>query len=69
MSGNVKILFPMKSEKNKLNMVAGGAVKPVDSPLNAKFKDIQERCYSALQEVCRFVYLLVIIMVKFSQFN
>ncbi|XP_077290557.1 recQ-like DNA helicase Blm [Arctopsyche grandis] len=53
MNGEVKILFPMKSEKKSLNSVTSGTVKSTDSPANAELKIIQEKCYNELLEICR----------------
>lgn len=53
MNGEVKILFPMKSQKKSLNSVTSGTVKSTDSPANAELKLIQEKCYNELLEICR----------------
>lgn len=53
MNGDVKILFPMKSQNKSLNPSTSGTVKTTDSPTNAKLKLIQEKCYNALLDVCK----------------
>lgn len=58
MNGDVKILFPMKTQKTTSNVLSGGSNKNTDSPVNAELKALQEKCYNELLESCTFVIIV-----------
>ncbi|XP_061719825.1 recQ-like DNA helicase Blm [Cydia pomonella] len=54
MSGNVRVVFPMKVEKKpKLTVTTAAPAANTDTPINALIKRIEERCYADLVEACR----------------
>ncbi|XP_038222052.1 Bloom syndrome protein homolog isoform X2 [Zerene cesonia] len=53
MSGNIRVVFPMKVENKASLVTAAPAQSNTDSTVSALIKRIEERCYADLVEACR----------------
>ncbi|XP_028164798.1 Bloom syndrome protein homolog, partial [Ostrinia furnacalis] len=53
MSGNLRIVFPMKCDKKASLLAPAAPAAAADSPVAALVKRIEERCYADLVEACR----------------
>ncbi|XP_045500967.1 Bloom syndrome protein homolog [Colias croceus] len=53
MSGNIRVVFPMKVEKKTSLVTTAPAHSNTDTTVTALIKRIEERCYADLVEACR----------------
>lgn len=55
MSGNLRVVFPMKVEKKSTLVTTVVPSDTKETPITALIKRIEERCYADLVEACRLV--------------